>query len=109
MKKNREVIEWCLNSLATEPFEWVPYQIGGKLYDLKHRNGVRVWLANGYSGLHVDCDGYEIGGVTGWSAFFGALIPWRRRLRAAAVAAAREQGAGLTAAEAILNRIAAGA
>lgn len=86
MSAAREVIDWTIHSLTSEPGAWLPYRIGGKTYFLTHRNGVEVWVANGHYGLHISCRGDKIGDVTPLSAVFGWLTPWRRRVRAAAIA-----------------------
>jgi hypothetical protein len=77
-----EIIEWCIRSIEQEPEAW---EYDGH-YAAVHRNGVRVWMANSYYGMGVNFGDAKIGGVTGWSSFFGGWIPWRRRLRHAVLA-----------------------
>lgn len=90
------LVDDLLESLSARPEEW-----WFDNYAAEHKSGLRVWLANKYYGvgIHVPKPNgtfsyHEIGGVTGWSAFFGRWIPWRRRLFDAFVAErGRREGA----------------
>lgn len=75
------IVDWCLTSLREDPQAWAvdPYRA-------VHRNGVSIWMANPHYGMSIEYDGTKLGGVTGWSTFFGRWIPWRCRLRAAVLA-----------------------
>jgi hypothetical protein len=79
-KDQLDLLEAVIHSLDTEPERWKWDAYGGE-----HGCGVRVWTANKYYGLAIKDDSFRdvVGGVTGWSTFFGNLIPWRRRLMAA--------------------------
>lgn len=86
-KEQKAVIKWCIASLTSEPHLW---EFGR--YQGVHASGVTVWIANDFYGMAVysnpQRDGAEIGGVEHFSSIFGWLVPWRRRLRHAALAAA---------------------
>ena len=85
-----EVVDDIIRSLAEHPDQWEFDH-----YAAAHSSGLRVWVANNHYGLAIQVpDGSyshrDFGGVTGWSSFFGAFIPWRRRLlRACREAAAQ--------------------
>lgn len=108
MDRRKAIVDWCVKSLSEEPQAW-----DCDHYTCSHKaTGVTVWIANGHYGLSIfaspkrDRD-EEIGGVTGWSSFFGSVIPWRRRVYAAAKFAARN---GMVDAEdAIITSIQSGA
>ena len=85
-KEFNAIVEWCMQSLANEPEAWTFDCLGSvEPYYVKHRNGVRIWLANRHYGMGIEYDDAKVGGVTGWSSLFGPLIPWRRKLRRAAL------------------------
>lgn len=115
MTKLKTIVDWCVNSMATEPEAW-RHDGCERLYYVAHRSGITVWMANGHSGLGIYAQDHgwlsapELGGVTGWSALFGSLIPWRRRLYAAAKKVAGEPvNPKPSAADSILAKIEAAA
>lgn len=85
-REQRELVERVIASLERRPWEWVFDRYSGD-----HQSGVSVWIANSHYGMSIQYGGGKVvGGVTGWSSLFGPLIPWRSRLRRAALAAADE-------------------
>ena len=77
-----KLVDWIIGSLSVDPEAW---EIDA--YNARHDNGVQVWIANGAYGLTISGVGYKIGGVTGFSVFFGWL-GWRGRILRAVNAAA---------------------
>lgn len=71
----RRVLAIVEASLDMSPAEWefTPYEA------VNRRLGASIWIANGYYGVSVRLDIYEVGGVTAFSSFFGWLT-WRRRI-----------------------------
>lgn len=100
--KQKAVIEWCIQSLTNEPDVWTCDS-----YQCEHPNGTTVWIANEYYGMAVYVNpqraGGRIGGVEAAGSMFGWLVPWRRRLRYAALRALR--GQSLVVEDVILSRI----
>lgn len=111
MSKFGEIVDWCVNSLQTEPEAWSPRFIEDKLYYVRHRCGVTVWTANGYDSLCIYPDEYlsgrRVGGLTLLSMFLGWATPWRRKLMksARAVAGAAPRPEHQSAEDAILSII----
>lgn len=83
-QQQRDLYEATLDSLTRHPDQWV----SDGHYRVDHEaSGVAVWIANSYYGTQISVDRTEVlGGVTGWSTFFGPMIPWRRKIRKAALA-----------------------
>jgi hypothetical protein len=82
-QQQRDLYEATLESLTNHPEQWTS---DGR-YQVEHPSGVNVWIANDHYGMHIGVRGrVVVGGVTGASSFFGPVIPWRRKLRAAALA-----------------------
>jgi len=118
MGKLNSIVEWCLHSMETEPQAWRRDNPGwdGKLYYVTHiHTGVTVWMANSTWGLGIYAsEGHwssqpELGGVTGWSTFFGWATPWRVRLYRAAKRAVGYENAQSSVADTILDKIKAAA
>jgi hypothetical protein len=88
-RDQKAVIDWCIRSLTQEPEAWKCDS-----YQCEHRNGTTVWIANDHYGMAVypnpQRTGGRVGGVNTSGSLLGWLIPWRRRLRHAALAAARQ-------------------
>lgn len=84
---DREYVNLIVRSMKEHPGEWVV----GSHETANRRLGVSVWTANSYYGLSVTIDGITYGNVTTMSAFFGPLIPWRRRILRAARALAEQR------------------
>lgn len=75
-----EVVRAIIASINDHPEEWAASR-----YQVTHRSGVSVWIGNSHYGVDISVDGAKVlGGVTAASSFFGALIPWRRKILRAA-------------------------
>lgn len=70
------VIDTIIRSLEDHPEEWALSR-----YEATHeKSRTKVWIGNGLSALKVSCRGYEKGGISSLSIFFGFLVPGRVRL-----------------------------
>ena len=68
------VIEWCIRDIRTNPKDWKMDS-----YNLAHKDGTTVWIANGIWALRVVTKDFEIGGVNPY-LIPSCLIPWRNKL-----------------------------